>query len=102
MAPRPLGRNKPLTFNHIAAHPLDASSLTSPRPVTVGVDWYTSFDTPKELSDGSFHVPDVEKGEQLGTVRGGHCFCLGPMGLYNTPAKVKYLERLWVFYNQLQ
>jgi hypothetical protein len=63
--------------------------------VTLGVNWYTSFDEPKHLKDGSWHLPDVAKGENLGSVRGGHCFCLVPMGqvVHDTTAR-------WKFYNQ--
>lgn len=91
---RALGRVKPENWDHIFAKPLDASMLTTPKPVSVGVNWYTSFDSPKQLHDGSFHVPDASR-ESLGTVRGGHCFCLVQMG------GVKLLnEHWWRFYDQ--
>jgi hypothetical protein len=83
---------------HIDAMPLAATPGGAPTgvPVVVGFNWFTSFDTPKAI-DGSFHLPDVAKGEPLGSIRGGHCFCFEPNGsvvLDRRPAQV--------FYNQGQ
>lgn len=43
-------------------------------PVTIGVNWYTSFDHPYRKSR-SFWLPDAAK-VPIGSVRGGHCICL--------------------------
>jgi hypothetical protein len=88
----------PADFSHVKGLPL----LTAPKPVTIGIRWYTGCDNPHQLPDGTWHLPDVGKGESLGTVRGGHCTCLAPLGFDNTLAKQSFLERLWVFYNQLK
>ncbi len=93
---RALGRNIPDNWDHITAKPLEGIELVKPTPVPIGVNWYTSFDEPVQLHDGSWHLPDASR-ENLGTVRGGHCFCLVQMG------GVKLLNRPWqVFYNQGQ
>lgn len=98
---RALGRNTPSDFSHVVASPLDASALVTPRSVTIGVNWYTDFDPENlKLIDGSYHLPEATAIK--GTIRGGHCVSLAPMGFANTPAKVAFLERLWVFYNQLK
>ena len=91
-----LGRLVPPDWDHLAAKPLSAAPPTIPKPVALGVSWYTSFDTPQQRRDGSWHVPDASR-ERLGKVRGGHCFCLAQMG------GVKALELnpgWWTFYNQ--
>lgn len=95
---QPLGRLVPPDFDHVAKWPLAELGAAAPVgvPVTLGVNWYTSFDSPVERADGSFHLPDVSTGGQLGTVRGGHSFALEPMGAVKTRTE---LER--VFYNQL-
>jgi hypothetical protein len=94
----PLGCIIPKDKPHVLASPLSATPGGAPTdvPVVVGFNWYTSFDTPKEI-DGSFHLPDVSRGEDLGTIRGGHCFCFEPMGAVK-------LDRVaaQVFYNQGQ
>lgn len=102
MSLRPTGRLVPVDFSHITASPLVASSLPNYKPVSLGINWYTDFD-PENLihtSDGSYHFPEANRIK--GTIRGGHCVCLAPIGFANTPARIAFLERLWVFYNQLK
>lgn len=90
-----LGRIIPPDRNHEAAFPLRGVTLAKPTPVALGINWYTALDKPRQLPDGSWHFPDVSKGEQLGTIRGGHDACLVQMG------GVKLLNSLWwKFYNQ--
>ncbi len=88
-----ISRHKP----HVDAKPLRALGAAMPTdvPVVVGFSWYTSFDQPRETEDGSYHLPDVSRGEDLGTIRGGHCFCFEPMGAVKVNT-----EREQVFYNQ--
>lgn len=90
----PLGCIIPKDKPHVDAMPLAATPGGAPTdvPVVVGFNWFTSFDTPKAI-DGSFHLPDVAKGEPLGSIRGGHCFCFEPNGsvvLDRRPAQVFY------------
>jgi len=94
---RALGMTRPPDLEHMIKYPLSGASLAPTNsPVTIATNWYTSFDEPK-LIDGSYHFPDVAKGESLGTVRGGHCTCLLPMGA------IKILNPLfWRFYNQAE
>ncbi len=40
-------------------------------PVTLGIDWMSTFDNPKKKSDGSRWIGEGD----LGTVRGGHAIC---------------------------
>lgn len=95
-AMKPLGRLKPANWDHMRAMPLSEVTLAAPTPVVIGTNWYTGFDTPRQLHDGSWHLPDASR-EDIGTVRGGHCTCLVPMGGVQliTPA-------WWRFYNQGQ
>lgn len=103
MSAGPLGRLTPTDFDHVAAKPL--KELAGPDapvdiPVSIGTNWYTGFDTPVQLSDGSWHLPDAAKGS-LGTVRGGHCTVLAPMGYFKY-ASLALRALLWKFYNQGQ
>jgi hypothetical protein len=91
-----LGRHKPDNWDHLATKPLGAAMPGRPMPVAIGVNWYTSFDNPVQLHDGSWHLPNTTY-QDLGTVRGGHCVCLAQMG------GVKLLnDAWWRFYNQGQ
>lgn len=48
-------------------------------PMSIGVNWYSNFDTPKNkvVGDGRFHRRDWVIGEgDLGPLRGGHCVCV--------------------------
>jgi hypothetical protein len=99
--PGPLGCRISTYKPHIAAKPLSALGSAAPVdvPVVVGFNWYTSFDEPKaepSSAEGtSYHLPDVAKGEELGSIRGGHCFCFEPLGYVK-----ENNEKLHVFYNQ--
>lgn len=91
----PLGRIAPPDREHETKYSLAAVPTPVDVPVVIGINWYDSFDNPTKLSDGSWHLPDVAKHESLGTIRGGHCVCLEPMGAprHNTKAQQ-------VFYDQ--
>jgi hypothetical protein len=93
----PLGCIIPKDKPHVLASPLSATPGGAPVdvPVVVGFSWYDSFDTPKQTEDGSWHLPDVSKGEDLGSIRGGHCFCFEPMGAVKLDRSAAQ-----VFYNQ--
>lgn len=82
---------------HVEKHPLLLEELTKPLPVTLGSNWYTSFDKPRQAADRSWHFPDVSKGEQLGTIRGAHATCLVPLG---GVALLAQNPLWWRFYNQ--
>lgn len=95
---RALGRLKPPDWQHVEKYPLTALAADQRPahvPVSIGVNWYTAFDSPIEQPDGSYRLPDVAKGEQLGTVRGGHCVCLRPPALSDP-------DGCWQRYNQGQ
>lgn len=92
----PLGRRVPTDWQHVERYPLTAATTPSkPVPVTIGVNWYSNFDTPEKDSRGRWWIG---RGD-LGTVRGGHCVCLEPgdpaigMGEQDTDA-------WWSFYDQ--
>lgn len=90
MAPNPLGRRKPLDFEHVEKYPLSALPASEqPRcvPVVLGVDWYTNFDSPVKDGDKFW----IGKGS-LGSIRGGHCVCV----------KSRQVEAAtwWTFYDQ--
>lgn len=91
-----LGLVRPPDTRHLELFPLSAVKTPVGVPVPLGVNWYTSFDSPKKLADGSYHLPDASK-ESLGTVRGGHCFSTVPLSqvVHDTNAR-------WTFYNQAQ
>lgn len=70
-----LGRRIPRDWEHYDKYPLTASLLseiTRPRPVVIGINWYTNFDHPQKDSGGNYWIG---RGN-LGTIRGGHCVCL--------------------------
>lgn len=68
-----LARYKPKDFEHVDKYPLTRRMLAviPPTPVTVGVNWYSAFDTPVKDKDGKWWIKGA-----LGTIRGGHCVCM--------------------------
>src|SRR5271156_841638 len=84
-----LGRITPPDWDHVLKYPLSAIDLTTFTPVVLGIQWYTGFDTPVQGTDGKWRI------KLSGTVRGGHCICVEPIGLPDKTA--------WhTFYNQGQ
>lgn len=71
----PLGRRIPSNWEHVDKYPLTAPRLdeiTTPRPLVIGVNWYSNFDNPVKDADGHWWIG---RGP-LGRVRGGHCVSL--------------------------
>jgi hypothetical protein len=64
-------------------------------PVTIGIPWFTAFDSPIER-DGEYYFPTGN----LGTVRGGHCTCLEPAPQNGQPGGEQDESAWWAFYNQ--
>ena len=90
--PGPLGRRAPTDWEHVDKYPLTAARLdeiTTPRPVVIGVNWYSNFDNPVRDSAGHWWVGMGN----LGQIRGGHCVCLKPKGVADN-------TDWWDFYNQ--
>ncbi|WP_297775079.1 hypothetical protein [Mycobacterium sp.] len=95
---RGLGRNVPPDWGHVEKYPLAA--LAAPPtivPVVLGVNWYSAFDDPEKASDGHYWIARSGK---LGSVRGGHCFCLQPAPNRAVPGKEQDNPVWWPFYNQ--
>lgn len=95
----PLGRIAPPDYDHVekfalAALPPEEQPVHV--PVSIGVNWHTSFDTPVLGSDGKYRLPS----SNLGTVRGGHCTCLEPAPDPSQPGQEQDTEQWWAFYNQ--
>jgi hypothetical protein len=87
---RPLGRNQPPDRMHETLYPIDEMEAhPTNEPMPIGVNWYQAFDRPEQGDDGKYRVNE----QSLGSVRGGHCFCLEPPGEPDT-------ERNWTFYDQ--
>lgn len=88
----PLGRRVPTDWDHYEKYPLSAPRLveiTKPRPVVLGVNWYSNFDEPVKDSNGYYWIG---RGD-LGSVRGGHCVCLKERRAVRGPKE-------YVFYDQ--
>lgn len=85
-----LGRRTPSSWEHVDRYPLVAAPA-KPVPVAIGINWYTAFDTPQRQGGAWW----IGRGNDLGSVRGGHCVALLPAGLTD-PASY------WAFYDQGQ
>jgi hypothetical protein len=86
-----LGRRPPTTWEHYEKFPLSAlgaAEVPVARPVTIGVNWYSNFDSPILKSNRWW----IGIGD-LGRIRGGHCVCL-KTSAYTDPTS------WWYFYNQ--
>lgn len=88
-----LGRRVPTDWDHYEKYPLSAprlAEITTPRPIVIGINWYTNFDRPVKDAEGHWWIG---RGS-LGTVRGGHCVCLKQKGAGRWPYSA------WTFYDQ--
>jgi hypothetical protein len=87
-----LGRREPTDWKHVERYPLTADTTPAkPVPVTLGINWYTNFDSPQRDATGRYWIG---RGS-LGSIRGGHCVCV-PFDPAKDPAT------WWSFYNQGQ
>jgi hypothetical protein len=48
------------------------SSIAAALPVTIGVNWYSNFDSPIKTKGGGMWIGK----DDLGKIRGGHCVCI--------------------------
>lgn len=92
---RPLGLRKPPDRLHIEKYPLSAlpKDEQTISPVIGGTNWYTNFDDPVLIHTehgGTIYV--IGEGD-LGTVRGGHCYCFKPPTIGDPVS-------WWGYYNQ--
>lgn len=70
------------------------AEITTPRPLVIGVNWYSNFDRPVKDADGHWWIG---RGS-LGTIRGGHCVCLKQKSRPRRP--VGFATLAWDFYDQ--
>lgn len=92
MADQPLGRRTPPDWKHVERYPLRAlTAAARPTivPVSFGTNWYSGMDEPQKVGNRYF----IGRSGNLGSIRGGHCYCLKP------PA-VTDLIAWWAFYDQ--
>lgn len=108
---RGLGRRPPLDWRHVEKYPLSAypdalfvpfagaslvgatlEDLLDPRPVVLGIAWYSSFDTPKRDSRGRWWIGRTGT-TSLGFLRGYHA-------IVAQPAKIRDTVGWWRFYDQ--
>jgi hypothetical protein len=112
--PGPLGRLHPPDWDHVSKFPLSALAAVPVEreeagvpetedlrpthvPVAVGANWYEGFDSP-EQSGSDFWVG---RGP-MGSIRGGHCFCLEPAPDPNVKGREQDRLDWWKFYDQGQ
>jgi hypothetical protein len=93
MAKEVLGRREPTDWEHVAAYPLGvlpARARPYEAPVVLGLNWYSSFDRPKE-DNGRWYIG--LNPEKLGVLRGG-------MAVVAKPDRVPDLVVWWDWYDQ--
>jgi hypothetical protein len=86
-----LGRLVPDDWRHYDKYPLTRAQAVAlpPSPVVTGVNWYSSFGSPEQDSQGHWWIG---RGP-LGQIEGGHCVCLKPRGVRDN-------TEWWDYYNQ--
>ncbi len=95
----PLGRNTPPDYDHVEKFPLpglEAALRPTHVPVTLGINWYTSFDAPIKGVDGIFRLPS----KNIGTIRGGHDICTEPAPQPGQPGQELDTLANYHYYNQ--
>jgi hypothetical protein len=95
MIERPLGRLEPTDFRHVMKYGLTAETIPDkPTPVIAGTNWHSDFDTPVWDDRGRFWIVGKDP-NNLGRIRGGHCYCFKPDALKDNAA-------WWSYYDQGQ
>lgn len=80
---------------HLDKYPLTAGTKPAqPMPMTIGVNWYSNFDSPVRIKVKGRGYNAIGQGD-LGNIRGGHATCLKPHGVDDSAA-------WWEYYNQGQ
>jgi hypothetical protein len=89
---RRLDRLPPSDWRHYEKFPLTASmraTLEAPRPVVLGINWYSSFMTPEKDSSGRYWIG---RGD-LGSLAGGHAICVRPFNWTDAMTWYKYYDQ---------
>jgi hypothetical protein len=93
----PLGRLPAPDDRHLRKFSLTGSTMpTTPTAVVLGSYWYEAFDRLWQDKGGNYWLAEPGSGPaDWGAVRGGHAYCLKPLGLVD-------LIDWWKFYDQLR
>lgn len=83
-----LGRRTPSDWTHVERYPVRALTTIPQVPVTLGINWYSNFDSPQRVGRKWW----IGQGD-LGRVRGGHAICAKPFD-------AKDYADWWDFYDQ--
>ncbi len=92
-----LGRRVPADFEHVERYPLSALEETPTKvPVVLGINWYSAFDHPVNLSGTSYSYGQrgefwIARDGKLGSIRGGHAIACKPYEVG---------DGWWDYYNQ--
>lgn len=93
MTDHPLGRITPPDAIHVQRYTLTAATMPDkPTPVIAGTNWYSRFDTPVWDARGRFWIIGRDH-RDLGSVRGGHAYCLKPAGVNDTTGWHTYYDQ---------
>lgn len=92
-----LDRLPSVRTDHLDKYPLTVATMpSSAQPLVIGVNWYSAFDTPRQIRlPGERKTRWIIGDRDLGRVRGGHATCLRPDDVNDSTA-------WWEYYNQGQ
>lgn len=87
-----LGRYLPDDFEHLDKYPLSSAQAQAmePRPVQIGINWYSLFYHPEQDSKGYWWIPT---GRSLGRIEGGHALAL-------KQRRAREYNSWWDYYDQ--
>lgn len=89
-----LDRLRSVRTDHLEKYPLTAATLPSAAtPISMGINWYSAFDTPRLVDVPGYGQRWVIGDGSLGSVRGGHATALRP---WDTKDALGW----WGYYNQ--
>jgi hypothetical protein len=91
---KPLGRRPPSDFRHLERYRLTPTTVPDkPTPVVLGINWWSAFDSPRELNVSGGKTYWIGMEDDWGHVRGGHAICV-------KPAALKDSDNWWTRYDQ--
>ncbi len=78
---------------HLERYPLTTATMPEqPRPVVIGINWYSNFDRPVTIKVRGRSYAAIGQGD-LGRIRGGHAVCLKPWGVTDPLAWWRYYDQ---------
>lgn len=92
----PLGRKEPTDFVHVEKYGLRLAEHPEVvgQPLFFGIPWYQGFDRPEPIEINGRITYWIGRGDNWGSVRGGHEICAKPVSLADNLSWYRYYRQI--------